>query len=100
MKIARGALILLGAALGSSGSAAFDVQSATDELGQFLREDIRRQRVRAQQEDAELERKSVDLSRFGRRIDVPPAGTAQKPRPSIQCTTINLGGGDFATDCD
>jgi hypothetical protein len=76
------------------------VISATDELGQFLREDIQRQRARAQREDAELERRGVDLSEFGRLVDAPPARRVQRSRPSIQCTTINLGGGDLATTCD
>jgi hypothetical protein len=89
-KIGSAGLIILGVIIGPPGSRAFDVQSATDELGQFLREDIQRQRARAQREDAELERRGVDLSEFGRLVDDPPARKAQRSAPSIQCTTINL----------
>jgi hypothetical protein len=100
-KIGSAALILLGVIIGPSGSRAFDVQSATDELAESLREDIQRQRARAQKEDAQLERQLEDLSGFGRPVGEPPARRVyRRSRPSIQCTTINLGGGDLATDCD
>jgi len=100
-KIGSAALIALGVIIGPSGSRAFDVQSATDELAETLREDIQRQRARALREDAELERQGADLSEFGRLVGDPPARKVRRrSSPSIQCTTINLGGGDLATTCD
>lgn len=79
---------------------AFDTQSATDELAQFLREDIQRQRARAQRQEAETAARGVDLSEFGDPVEPQERVAPRRSRRSIQCTTINLGGGDFATDCD
>jgi hypothetical protein len=80
---------------------AFDYQSATDELAQSLREDIQRQRQRAQRDEAEAARRDVDLSQFGTPVDEPNKRVSPlRSRRTVQCTTISLGGGDFATDCD
>jgi hypothetical protein len=99
-KIGPTALILLAVTAGAPRAAAFDTEAARDELGQYLREDIQRQRVRAQREDEELQRAGPDLSSLGRPVDAPPAQRAQGSGQSIQCTTINLGEGDLATTCD
>jgi hypothetical protein len=79
---------------------AFDPDQATDELAQYLREDIQRQRARAQREEAEAVARGADLSEFGDPVEPTERVTPRRSRRSIQCTTINLGGGDFATDCD
>jgi hypothetical protein len=99
-KFGSAALILLGMVFGPSRAPAFDTETAIDELGQYLREDIQRQRARAQREDEESQRGGPDLSALGRAVDAPPARRARKSRRSIQCTTINLGDGDLATTCD
>jgi hypothetical protein len=92
-------LTLVGIVVGLPQVKAFDVERATDELAQSLREDIQRQRARAQRDEAA--RQGVDLSEFGQLVDDPATKeAARRARRSIQCTTINLGGGDFATDCD
>lgn len=91
------AVALLGLAGGQSASMAFDTQSATEELARHLREDLQRQRARERREEAA----DVDLSEFGRRVQEPDARPEmRRSRRAIQCTTIHLGGGDFATDCD
>ena len=99
-KIGSAVLILLAAMIQPSRAVAFDTDAALDELGQYLREDIQRQRARAQREDEESQRGGPDLSAFGRAVDAPPAPRARKSSRSIQCTTINLGDGDLATTCD
>jgi hypothetical protein len=82
-------------------ASAADVNELTNQLAQSLTEDIQRQRLRAQREDAEELRRAQlpDLSRFGT-----PAEGVDTRRParrrSIDCTTIDMGGGDSATHCD
>ncbi|SIO66969.1 hypothetical protein SAMN05443247_11584 [Bradyrhizobium erythrophlei] len=77
---------------------AFDVKEATDQLAQSLAEDIQRQRLRAQREDAEEARRAKlpDLSQFGTPVDRPRAA---RPHRSMDCTTIDMGG-NSATHCD
>jgi hypothetical protein len=81
---------------------AADVNQLVDQLTQSLTEDIQRQRLRAQREDAEELRRAQlpDLSQFGTPVD--GVATQRKPtrRRSIDCTTIDMGGGDSATHCD
>ena len=67
-QIGLAGLTPIGLVIGHPVSWAFDAQSAMDELAQFLREDIQRQRARAQKEDAQLERQLDDLSEFGRPV--------------------------------
>jgi hypothetical protein len=81
---------------------AFDARDATDQLAQSLAENIQRQRMKAQREDAEEARRAQlpDLSRFGVPVEVAAPPRAASGRRSVHCTTINLGSGDSATDCD
>jgi hypothetical protein len=78
---------------------AFDVKEATDQLAQSLAEDIQRQRLKAQREDAEEARRAKlpDLSQFGTPVATPRATTRHR---STDCTTIDMGGGNSATHCD
>lgn len=78
---------------------AFDVREATDQLAQSLADDLQRQRLRAQREDAEeaTRAKLPDLSEFGTPVARPRAAIRHR---SIDCTTIDMGGGNSATHCD
>ena len=81
---------------------AADMDELVNQLTQSLTEDIQRQRLRAQREDAEELRRAQlpDLSQFG--TPVQGVDTPRRPtrRRSIDCTTINMGDGDSATHCD
>jgi hypothetical protein len=81
---------------------AADMDELVNQLTQSLTEDIQRQRLRAQREDAEELRRAQlpDLSQFGtpvQGVDTPRRAT--RPR-SIDCTTINMGDGDSVTHCN
>jgi hypothetical protein len=77
-------------------------QQMNDLADAYMRQALKRlereERREQRQEAEELRRESLpDLSEFGTpapvyRSDAPAA-------PHIQCTTINMGGGDSATDC-
>ena len=75
------------------------VEQLRRELMRSAVEGLQRQRVREQRQDAEELRQAnlPDLSRFGTPVATPRAAT--RP-PSIDCTTIDLGGGNSATHCD
>jgi hypothetical protein len=81
---------------------AADIDELVNQLTQSLTEDIQRQRLRAQREDAEELRRTQlpDLSQFGtpvQGVDTPRRATRRR---SIDCTTINMGDSDSATHCD
>jgi hypothetical protein len=79
---------------------AADTDELANELTQSLTEDIHRQRLRAQREDAEEIRRAQlpDLSQYG----TPVAEAPRRPtrHRSIDCTTIDMGDGIRATNCD
>jgi hypothetical protein len=81
---------------------AADINELTDQLTQSLTEDIQRQRLRAQREDAEELRRAQlpDLSQFGTPVQGVETPRTATRRRSIDCTTINMGDGDSATHCD
>jgi hypothetical protein len=81
---------------------AADTDELVNQLTQSLTEDIQRQRLRAQRQDAEEFRRSQlpDLSQFGTPVQGSDAPRRASPRRSIDCTTINMGNGDSATHCD
>jgi hypothetical protein len=64
-----------------------------------LTEDIQRQRLRAQREDAEETRRDQlpDLSQFGTPVTQTRRPTRHR---SIDRTTIDMGNGESATNCD
>jgi hypothetical protein len=80
--------------------AAADIDELVNQLTQSLTEDIQRQRLRAKREEAEELRRAQqpDLSKFGTPGDGAP--TRRPSRQTMDCTTIDLGGGDIATRCD
>ena len=83
-------------------AAAADTDDLLNQLTQSLTENIQRQRLKAQREDAEELRRTQlpDLSQFGTPVQgVDPPRRATRRR-SIDCTTINMGDGDSATHCD
>ncbi len=83
-------------------ASAADINELVNQLTQSLTEDIQRQRLRAQREDAEELRRAQlpDLSQFGTPVE--EVDTRRRParRRSIDCTTIDMGGGDSSTHCD
>ena len=73
-----------------------------DQLLQWTMEDIARQRAKVREQDAEEEarRKLPDLSQYGTPADAPTRRVNRVRAPNeLHCTTINMGGGDSATDC-
>jgi hypothetical protein len=74
-----------------------DTSAVLDQLTRSTMENIARQRARARQQDAddELRRNLPDFSQYGDPVEVP----GQHRKRPIHCTTIDLGGGDSATDC-
>ena len=79
---------------------ATDIDALVNQLTQSLTEDIQRQRLRAQKEDAEETRRAQlpDLSQFGTPVTEAPRLTTR--HRSIDCTTIDMGEGISATNCD
>jgi hypothetical protein len=79
---------------------AADIDGLVNELTQSLTEDIHRQRLRAQREDAEETRRAQlpDLSQFGTPVTEAPRRTTR--HRSMDCTTIDIGDGVSATNCD
>jgi hypothetical protein len=75
---------------------AFDPEKATLDLGQAVTEDIQHQRERARRDEQRLDQALDRLERQSP-LQSPPSSN---PRRSTQCTTIGLGGGDYATDCN
>jgi hypothetical protein len=77
-----------------------DIDELANELTKSLTEDIHRQRLRAQREDAEETRRAQlpDLSQFGTPVTEAPRGPTR--HRSIDCTTIDMGDGIRATNCD
>ena len=79
-----------------------DPSAVIDQLTRWTMEDIARQRARARQQesDDEARRNLPDLSQYGTPVEV-PREARKRPKPSneIHCRTIDLGGGDSATDC-
>jgi len=79
-----------------------DPSAVIDQLTRWTMEDIARQRARARQQEAddEARRNLPDLSQYGTPVEV-PREARKRPKPSneIHCRTIDLGGGDSATDC-
>jgi hypothetical protein len=78
---------------------AADIDALVNQLTQSLTEDIQRQRLRAQRENAEEARRAQlpDLSQFGTPVTETRRATRHR---SIDCTTIDMGDGDSATNCD
>jgi hypothetical protein len=74
-----------------------DPSAVLDQLTRSTMENIARQSARARQQDAddEARRNLPDFSQYGDPVEVP---RQHRKRP-IHCTTIDLGGGDSATDC-
>lgn len=89
-------------ALIPSAASAADVNELVNQLTQSLTEDIQRQRLRAQRQDAEELRRAQlpDLSQFGTPVEGVDTGRRPARRRSIDCTTIDMGDGDRATHCD
>jgi hypothetical protein len=77
---------------------ATDIDALVNQLTQSLT--IQRQRLRAQREDAEETRRAQlpDLSQFGTPVTEAPRRTMR--HRSIDCTTIDMGEGISATNCD
>jgi hypothetical protein len=83
-------------------ASAADIDALVNQLTQSLTEDIQRQRLKAQREDAEELRRAQlpDLSQFGTPVEGVDTGRRPARRRSIDCTTIDMGDGDSATHCD
>jgi hypothetical protein len=79
-----------------------DPSAVIDQLTRWTMEDIARQRAKARQQEADdqARRNLPDLSQYGTPVEV-PREARKRPKPSneIHCRTIDLGGGDSATDC-
>ena len=75
------------------------IDELVNQLTQSLTEDIQRQRLRAQREDAEEARRAQlpDLSQFGTPVTETRRATRHR---SLDCTTIDMGDGISATNCD
>ncbi|MGL3214947.1 hypothetical protein [Bradyrhizobium sp. BR 1433] len=74
--------------------------AAVDQLLQWTIEDIARQRAlsKEQNEEEQARRKLPDFSQFGVPVEAPTSGN-NRASHGLHCTTIDLGGGDSATDC-
>jgi hypothetical protein len=71
---------------------------ANGAMRQAMKRLEREERREQRQEAEELRRESLpDLSEFG--TPAPVYRSDAPAVPHIQCTTINMGGGDSATDC-
>ena len=79
-----------------------DPSAVVDQLTRWTMDDIARQRAKARQQEAddEARRNLPDLSQYGTPIEDPRQQRKRtKPSNEIHCRTIDLGGGDSATDC-
>jgi hypothetical protein len=87
------------AQIGPAPAQEITVEQLRRELMRSAIEGLQRQRVREQRQDAEeLQQENLpDLSQFGTPVYTPRATSRQR---SIDCTTIDMGGGNSATHCD
>jgi hypothetical protein len=92
---------LLALSISHSGLAQQGPAVSTEQLTQWVIEDIARQRAKVREQDAEQARRNLpDLSQFGSPVATPPAHRNRaRSSNEIHCTTINMGDGDSATDC-
>ncbi|WP_143046900.1 hypothetical protein [Bradyrhizobium erythrophlei] len=100
MHSAFAAVGLIALAMSAPARAQQSPSDTVDQLLQWTIEDIARQRTMAKQQDEEEQarRKLPDLSQFGVPADVPTRPINRGSR-GLHCTTIDMGGGDSATDC-
>jgi len=93
---------LFALSISPSGLAQQSSAVSTEQLTQWVIEDIARQRAKVREQDAEEQarRNLPDLSQFGTPVATPPAHRNRaRSSNEIHCTTINMGDGDSATDC-
>jgi hypothetical protein len=103
MKLLKVAMCLIPfAPLAATKAQQVDPSAVIDQLTRWTMEDIARQRATARQQEAddEAQHNLPDLSQYGTPVDV-TRQQRKRPKPSndIHCRTIDLGGGDSATDC-
>jgi hypothetical protein len=99
---AIGVVCLLGFAIPEVSKAQQSPAAGIEQLTQWTMEDIARQRAKVREQDAEEEARHrlPDLSAFGTPVDAPQRRSSRvRSSNEIHCTTINMGGGDSATDC-